>query len=61
MVEQDSQLRGREPESGNNSRQQEAKPSRRGRVIIKEIGEQTRKKTRWNVTLLRHKRFDTVM
>ena len=61
MDEQDSQLRGKELESGGNFRQQEAKPSRRGRVIIKEIGEQTRKKNRWNVTLLRHKQFDTVM
>lgn len=32
---------------------------RRGRVVVKEIGEQT-KKSRWHVTLLRHKQFDTV-
>lgn len=33
---------------------------RRSRVVVKEIGEQTKKKHHWHVTLLRHKRFDTV-
>lgn len=31
--------------------------TRRGRVIVKEIGEVTTKKGRWRVTLLRHKNF----
>ena len=33
---------------------------KRGRVVVKEIGEQTQKNSRWHVTLLRHKQFDTV-
>lgn len=33
---------------------------KRGRVIVKEIGEQTTRNSRWHVTLLRHKQFDIV-
>ncbi len=43
--------------SGDKAGGQEA--IRRGRVIVKDIGEQT-KKGRWKVTLLRHKNFSTL-
>lgn len=59
MIDVDSVVpdsRGNGPQSNSH----ESKLFSRGRVIVKDIGEQTKKKNRWNVTLLRHKRFDTV-
>lgn len=49
-----------DPEPSSNDASIHGKLFKRGRVIVKEIGEQTTKNSRWHVTLLRHKQFDTV-
>lgn len=64
MIDVDSPLTVPNPadsRSGTEERSHDdGKLFRRSRVVIKEIGEQTTRKNRWHVTLLRHKHFDTV-
>lgn len=48
---------GKEQESSSHD---DGRLFKRGRVIVKEIGEQTKRNNRWHVTLLRHRHFDTV-
>ena len=50
---------GSEEEGGTEGDGGDGRVWRRGRVVVKQIGEQTRK-GRWHVTLFRHKHFSTI-